>query len=175
MMGVGVMIMILFLDSPINFFKNYFNNNSSQYSITNSIMIPTLVGVDDNDILSKLIDEKEIWEVIKSMNINFVVGDDGFTTTFLILLKIIYIMLFLIFFQGISMLRYFTSTTIILIPKKDNLDSWMTFCNISLCTFLTKYFQNFVQKGLYFTFKIISHNQMGFVKDITISDNILLV
>lgn len=65
-----------------------------------------------------------------------------------ILLKMIFVMFFLFFSQGNVMPRYFSFTTFVLIPKKENPKFWTYFHPISLCTFLTKSFSKAWPKGL---------------------------
>ncbi|PKU73296.1 hypothetical protein MA16_Dca022879 [Dendrobium catenatum] len=71
--------------------------------------------------------------------------------------------------------RFFTSTAIVLIPKKDNPEHWRDFRPISLCSFFNKLTSKIIAIRLGALLpRLISPNQSGFVKGRLISDNILL-
>ncbi|PKU80635.1 Putative ribonuclease H protein [Dendrobium catenatum] len=77
--------------------------------------------------------------------------------------------------NGNSMPRFFTSTAIVLIPKKDNPEHWSDFRPISLCSFFNKLTSKIIARRLGSLLpNIISPNQSAFVKGRLISDNILL-
>ncbi|PKU77129.1 Putative ribonuclease H protein [Dendrobium catenatum] len=79
------------------------------------------------------------------------------------------------FFNGNTMPKYFTSSAIVLIPKKENPVSWNDFRPISLCTFFNKLTSKIITLRLgSFLPSMISLNQTAFVKGRLISDNILL-
>lgn len=79
------------------------------------------------------------------------------------------------FFCGAEIPRYFTHTTLVLIPKKEVVKSFDDLRPISLSTFMNKVISKIIQgrieKVLH---KIISHNQTRFMKGKSISENVLL-
>ncbi|PKU59509.1 hypothetical protein MA16_Dca028431 [Dendrobium catenatum] len=79
------------------------------------------------------------------------------------------------FFNGNPYPKFFTSTNILLIPIKENPSFWNDFGPISLCTFFNKLIAKIIASRLTLILpKIISPNQIGFVKGRSIFDNILL-
>ncbi|PKU61162.1 integrator complex subunit 11 [Dendrobium catenatum] len=79
------------------------------------------------------------------------------------------------FLNGNPYPKFFTSTNIVLIPKKENPSFWNDFRPISLCTFFNKLVAKIISSRLSLILpKIISLNQTGFVKGRSIFDNILL-
>lgn len=79
------------------------------------------------------------------------------------------------FFCRAEMPRYFTHTTLVLIPKKEVLKNFNDLRPIILRTFMNKIISKVIQgrmdKVLH---KIISTNQTGFMKGRNITENILL-
>ncbi|KAI0492224.1 hypothetical protein KFK09_026493 [Dendrobium nobile] len=113
------------------------------------------------------------------MNSDYVVGPDGFTTLFFqkawhiidndILTTI------LNFFAGNPILKFYTSTFVVFIPKNSVVNTWNDFRHISLYTFFNKLISKIIMNHLtYILPRIISPNHMGFVKGRAITDNILL-
>ncbi|PKU82330.1 hypothetical protein MA16_Dca005335 [Dendrobium catenatum] len=79
------------------------------------------------------------------------------------------------FFNGSPIPNFFTSTSIVLIPKNTDVNSWNDFRPISLCTVFYKLISKLWMSRLTVLLpKIISPYQMGFVKGLHIVDNILL-
>ncbi|KAI0519460.1 hypothetical protein KFK09_006908 [Dendrobium nobile] len=66
----------------VDFFFNIFNSCKSVVSIVNTNVIPNIVDDTDNNFLTQLPLEEEIWDTIKGMNAESVAGPDGFTTKF---------------------------------------------------------------------------------------------
>ncbi|PKU59819.1 hypothetical protein MA16_Dca027794 [Dendrobium catenatum] len=79
------------------------------------------------------------------------------------------------FFNGTLIPKFFTSTSIVLIPKSNNVNTWNDFRPISLCTIFYKLIYKILVNRLSVLLpKLISPNQMGFVKGRAIVDNILI-
>ncbi|KAI0498937.1 hypothetical protein KFK09_019835 [Dendrobium nobile] len=70
--------------SGVDFFFNIFNSCKSVVSIVNTNVIPNIVDDTDNNFLTQLPLEEEIWDTIKGMNAESVAGLDGFTTKFFV-------------------------------------------------------------------------------------------
>ncbi|KAL6558460.1 hypothetical protein OROMI_018810 [Orobanche minor] len=78
------------------------------------------------------------------------------------------------FFSGSPMPRAFTTTTISLIPKNNNPQSWKDFRPISLCNTTYKIISNILAKRLDTILpSFINPAQSGFIKGRNITDNIL--
>lgn len=79
------------------------------------------------------------------------------------------------FFGGTKLPRYITSTTFVLIPKKENVRGFNDLRPISLSTYINKVIfkiiQGRIEKVLH---KIISINQTRFIKGRNIAENVLL-
>ncbi|PKU72688.1 Putative ribonuclease H protein [Dendrobium catenatum] len=113
------------------------------------------------------------------MNPDSTVGMDGYTSQFFQscwhTIKNDLIDAVVDFSNGNVIPKYFTSSAIVLIPKKENPTSWNEFRPISLCTFFNKLTSKIISLRLgYLLPRMISLNQTAFVKGRLISDNILL-
>ncbi|PKU71102.1 hypothetical protein MA16_Dca011543 [Dendrobium catenatum] len=79
------------------------------------------------------------------------------------------------FFNGSPIPKFFTSTSIVLIPKNSTINSWNDFRPISLYTMFYKLISKLLMSRVSTLLpEIISPFQMGFVKGRAIADNILL-
>lgn len=58
----------IIMDLVVNFLKNSLNNNRRNYNLFNPNIIPSLIGMYDNVMLSKMPIENEIREVFADMN-----------------------------------------------------------------------------------------------------------
>ncbi|PKU59033.1 integrator complex subunit 11 [Dendrobium catenatum] len=101
------------------------------------------------------------------MNGDSVAGPDGFTTKFFIktwdIVKIDVVEAVHDFFRGNRYPKFFSSTNIVLIPKKDNTTFWNDFRPISLCTFFNKLLAKIIASRLaLILLRIIFSNQTGF-------------
>lgn len=107
----------------IDYFKNSFNKDVNIQDLYKPNNISSLINIEDNIMLTSTPTKHEIWGTLDDMNIDSIVGPDGYITLFFKLLGYIKHDLFEAskdFFNMISIPRFFTSTSIILIPKKDN-------------------------------------------------------
>ncbi|PKU77679.1 hypothetical protein MA16_Dca013471 [Dendrobium catenatum] len=111
------------------------------------------------------------------MNADSVAGLDGFTIKFFQKTwPIIFNDVFSAvtdFFNGAPIPKFFTATSIILIPKNTDVNSWNDFRPISLCTVFYKLISKILMSRLTILLPI-SPYQMDFVKGRAIVDNILL-
>lgn len=79
------------------------------------------------------------------------------------------------FFCGTQLPRYVTHTTLVLIQKKEVVNTFGDLRPINLSTFLNKVTSKVIQRRIdKVIHKIISPNQTGFMKGRSISENILL-
>ncbi|PKU86147.1 putative mitochondrial protein [Dendrobium catenatum] len=166
-------------NSGVNYFQHIFNSSTDCMPITNPYLIPKLITEDENVMLCHTPTEDEILNVIKDLNSNAVADPDGFTTKFFQdnwdIIKEDVINAVEDFFAGNSYPKFFSSTNIVLIPKKDGPKHWQDFRPISLCTFLNKVNSKIIAKRLINILpNIISLNQTGYVKGRSIFDNVLL-
>ncbi|KAI0494122.1 hypothetical protein KFK09_024253 [Dendrobium nobile] len=165
--------------SGVDFFLNMFNNNVVMEQVHNPSIIPNLISDADNILLCKIPLENEILEVLKDMNGDATAGPDGFTTLFFQksweIIKIDVIAAVQDFFSGNPYPKFFSSSNIVLIKKKEGANYWSDFRPISLCTFFNKLNSKIIANRLAKLLPgFISLNQTGFVKGRTISDNVLL-
>ncbi|PKU59602.1 hypothetical protein MA16_Dca023459 [Dendrobium catenatum] len=146
---------------------------------------PLLMNISNNKISGSLsftfqnmwIAHSSFFSVI-STNCN--AGPDGFTTKFFIktwdIIKFDVVDAVRDFFNGNSYPKFFSSTNIVLIPKKETTKFWNDFRPISLCTFFNKLVAKIISSRLMIYLpRIISSNHTGFVKGRSIFDNILLI
>lgn len=79
------------------------------------------------------------------------------------------------FFSGFHMPRSFTATSIVLLPKKINPNTWAHFRPISLCNVTNKIISKVLTSRLAPLIPlVVAPNQSGFVKGRLLSDNVLL-
>ncbi|PKU77601.1 integrator complex subunit 11 [Dendrobium catenatum] len=163
----------------VNHFKTHLNKIFIPSSIINPHIIPKLISKDNNKGLTIPPSLEEVKDTVFGMNGNAMVGPDGFTTKFFNKYwPIIYEDIFAVvtdFFNGGAIPKFFTATSIVLIPKNNLADSWNDFRPISLCSFFYKFISKILMNRLFMHFpRIILPFQMGFVKSHPIVDNILL-
>lgn len=79
------------------------------------------------------------------------------------------------FFCGHQLPRFVTHTNLVMIPNKDSIKSFGDVRPISLSTFVNKVISRCLHEKMVFVFpSIISNNQSGFVKERSITENVLL-
>ncbi|KAI0494214.1 hypothetical protein KFK09_024345 [Dendrobium nobile] len=166
-------------DSVIRYFTNMLDKKTDIIPMVNSHLIENTISDEDNLSLTVAPTENEIYLAVMSINANSTVGTEGYTSIFFQkcwhIIKNDLIAAVVDFFEGNSMPRFFTSTAIVLIPKKDNPEHWSDFRPISLCSFFNKLTSKIIARRLGSLLpNIISPNQSSFVKGRLISDNILL-
>ncbi|XP_060210660.1 uncharacterized protein LOC132637615 [Lycium barbarum] len=80
-----------------------------------------------------------------------------------------------VFFEGQTLPKSITHTNLVLIPKKNNVETFADMRPISLSNFINKVISRVVQNKLENVFpSLISANQSGFVKGRCIIENVLL-
>ncbi|KAI0527418.1 hypothetical protein KFK09_003018 [Dendrobium nobile] len=70
--------------SSVEYSNGIFNATNPTIPISNSNVIPKLVGEEDNLLLTQLPMKDEIWNTIKDINGDFVAGPDDFTTKYFV-------------------------------------------------------------------------------------------
>ncbi|XP_020586142.1 uncharacterized protein LOC110028576 [Phalaenopsis equestris] len=123
--------------------------------------------------------EGEIKAALDSIDDQKVAGPDGFTTKLykstwhIISGEVVDVVQ--CFFKGMNPPKYFTTSTITLIPKNSTRTGWGDFRPISLTNVLSKVISKVINSRLQpHLQQLISNNQVAFVKGRQISDNILL-
>ncbi|KAL6551326.1 hypothetical protein OROMI_021814 [Orobanche minor] len=164
--------------SAVNYFSNCF---AEQIPILDEIdpnLVPKIITHDQNNMLCFTPTIDEIRSCVFDMEGDSVAGPDGFGIKFFqICWDIISSDVFdavVDFFSGSPMPRAFTTTTISLIPKNNNPQSWKDFRPISLCNSTYKIISKILSKRLASILpSFINSAQSGFIKGRNITDNIL--
>lgn len=165
--------------SAVSFFSSLFARDPSIVSDFDCSLIPSLVTDRDNSDLNKIPSVEEIKQTVFECDIYSTAGPDGFSALFFQhcweivcddLCEAV-----IDFSRGEHLLKGITSTTIALIPKVDNPNSWTDFRPISLCNFFNKILSKIMATRLSrILSKLILENQSGFIPGRFIDDNILL-
>jgi len=141
--------------------------------------IPRMVSQELNDRLKELPTIDELKEVVHSMNPNSAAGPDGMNGCFFQkcwnIIKNDLMAVILAFFSGQMIPKYFSHACLVLLPKVKNPNRLNEFRPISLSNFTTKIISKLLCIRLTPILPtLISPNQSGFVKDRSISENIML-
>ncbi|KAL6570156.1 hypothetical protein OROMI_014670 [Orobanche minor] len=164
--------------SAIKYFSECFADPNPFLEDVDPTLIPNIINNDQNKMLCANPTFDEIKNCIFQMNGDSVAGPDGFgIKIFQVCWDIIAWDVFdavLDFFSGSTMPRAFTTTTISLIPKNNNPQSWKDFRPISLCNTTYKIISKILAKRLGNILpSFINPAQSGFIKGRNITDNIL--
>ncbi|KAI3465769.1 hypothetical protein Pfo_022432 [Paulownia fortunei] len=165
--------------SAATYFQNLLTNDVPELLEENLDCIQPLQQDLRTDILCSSPDIDEIKQAIFEMETDSVAGPNGFSAFFFqYCWDIIHTDIkeaMEDFFAGNTMLRSYTATSLILIPKTENSKTWSDFRPISLCNVTNKIIAKILRNRLSNILpKIISPSQSSFVKGRIISDNILL-
>nr|XP_009786204.1 PREDICTED: uncharacterized protein LOC104234350 [Nicotiana sylvestris] len=125
------------------------------------------------------IDQKEIRKAVFDLNSNSSPGPDGFGGSFYQscwdIIKLELIEFIQQFFGGAELSRFFTISCLILLPKVENPSSFNNMRPISLSNCSNKIISKIMSSRLNSILpKIIFNNQTGFLKGISITENVLL-
>lgn len=135
--------------------------------------------LEENLLLCKTPELEEVKKAVFSLNSDSSCGPDGLTERFYqccwdIVGNDILTMVH-DFFQGNSLPKSITHTNLVLLPKKENLQSFSDLRPINLSNFINKILSRIIHDRLEaFLPNLISCNQFGFVKGRSIIENILL-
>ncbi|XP_019151080.1 PREDICTED: uncharacterized protein LOC109147876 [Ipomoea nil] len=163
----------------VRFFEKLYTAKavSSDQSVLNCLQV--LVTPEENQRLIGAPSEEEIKSCVFSLGANSAPGPDGFGGGFYQscwdIIKEDLIVMVISFFEGKSLTKAITSTSIVLIPKTPNPSSFSDFRPISLSNFCSKVITKVMVVRLAdILTRIISPNQAGFMKGRSIIDNVLL-
>lgn len=166
----------------VRFFSTLFSDDtSSSIGPRSSILdyVLSLVTLSANSMLDKLPILKEVREAVSSLVRDSTLGLDGFFKAFFThswdIISVDILQAILDFCAGLPLPKSFSTTSIVLIPKIPNPISFLDFGPICLCNFVNKILSKFLALRLeVFLPSIISGNQITFLKDRYITDNIFL-
>ncbi|CAA0811982.1 Unknown protein, partial [Striga hermonthica] len=166
-------------ESAIAHFQTLFTSDRGAFDAPIASFFPTIPPSVDLVGLCELPSREEVRDAVFGIDPNSVSGPDGFSSLFY---QVCWDIVepdveeaMLDFFSGHRMSDSFTSTSVVLIPKRPNPSSWSDYRPISLCNVTNKLISKILNGRLSPLLpSLISPNQSGFVKDRVISDNILL-
>ena len=166
-------------DSAINYFSSHFAPPPVVLDPPSLCSPPCLVSESQCASLCSPPSLDELKLVVFGLKPNSSPGPDGFTGIFFQkcwdIIKDDLLEGVIDFFSGSDLPLGFSHTLLALIPKTQSPACWGDFRPISLCSTLLKIISKIINDRLaYFLPDLISVNQSGFVKDRSISDNILL-
>ncbi|KAL6576888.1 hypothetical protein OROMI_011164 [Orobanche minor] len=164
--------------SAVNYFSNCFAEQMPILDELEPNLVSKIITHEQNDMLCFIPTIDEIRSCVFDMEGDSVAGPDDFGIKFFqFCWDIISSDVFdavVDFFSGSPMPRAFTMTTISLIPKNNNPQSWKDFRPISLCNSTYKIISKILSKRLANILpSFINSAQSGFVKGRNITDNIL--
>ncbi|KAL6572341.1 hypothetical protein OROMI_013299 [Orobanche minor] len=164
--------------SAVNYFSNCFAEQMPILDELDPNLVPKIITHDQNNMLCFTPTIDEIRNCVFDMEVDSVAGPDGFGIKFFqscwdIISSDVFDAV-VDFFSGSPMPRAFTTTTISLIPKNNNPQSWKDFRPISLCNSTYKIISKILSKRLATILpSFINSAQSGFIKGRNITDNIL--
>lgn len=141
--------------------------------------IPQIVTSEQKELLRRSPDEIEVNEAIFALNGGSASGPDGFTGAFYQsyweIIKEDVISVVKGYFGGYTLPKFVTHTNLVLLPKKDQVNSFSDVRPISLSSFINKVISRVLHGRLVKVLPIlISNNQTGFIKGRSIVENVLL-
>uniref|UniRef100_A0A0V0IKA3 Putative ovule protein n=1 Tax=Solanum chacoense TaxID=4108 RepID=A0A0V0IKA3_SOLCH len=162
----------------VNFYHSQFlqERDATEFSLLGNI--PEIISEADNAILCRQPTLEEIKRAVFNLNGVSTSGPDGLSGAFYqCCWDIVGTDIFRMvqeFFRGNSLPRFITLTNLVLLPKKEHIQSF-DLRPISLSNFTNKILSRVVHDRLEaYLSKLISHNQSGFVKGRSIIENVLL-
>lgn len=134
---------------------------------------------EQNEVLLRAPDESEVKEAIFALSGESASSPDGFTGTFYQtcweIVKNDVIAAVQAFFGGQELPRFVTHTNLVLLSKKDHVNSFSDVRPISLSNFINKVISRVSHERMVLLLpRLISLNQTGFIKGGTIVENVLL-
>lgn len=157
-----------------SFTADFFAGNDDFISYT-----PVVLSDQDNDNLMTLVDNKEVWDALQTMNPDSMPGPDGFGCIFYRkaweIIQGDLTATIQEYLSGIPMPRSFSCATLSLIPKVSQPTSTGDFRPISVCNFINKLIsKNPLRRLSPHLPRLISEEQTGFVHGCTLHDNAAL-
>ncbi|WMV18188.1 hypothetical protein MTR67_011573 [Solanum verrucosum] len=166
-------------NAAVEYFWDQFTEENRVEDYTMIDHIPKCITAEENEEMTKLPDQEEVYRVVSALNGSSACGPDGFTGYFFQycweiigedITKVVKA-----FFCGQELPKFITHTNLVLLPKKESVKSFTDLRPISLSSFINKVISRMVHERMILVLpNIISQNQAGFVKGRSITENILL-
>ncbi|XP_060211804.1 uncharacterized protein LOC132639369 [Lycium barbarum] len=167
------------VNEAISFFQDQFAKEPDPSNFGILDHVPRMVTEEQNDRITVLPNKEEVKEIVFKLNGESAAGPDGFTGLFYqfcwdIIGEDVTNMV-KSFFCGTELPRFVTHTNLVLLPKKDLVNTFSDMRPISLSNFSNKIFSRLIHERLADGLQgMISLNQAGFVKGRSIVENVLL-
>ena len=161
------------------YFKELFTGESKSINETSLECIPRMVTQEHNDRINSQPTMNDLQEVVFSMNPNFAAGANGINGYFFRkcwhIINHYFMRLVLAFFSIHDIPKYFSHSSIVILPKMNNPNKLKEFRPISLSNFIRKIISKLLSTRLspilpYF----LSLDQFGFVKGRSITETNML-
>ncbi|XP_049396567.1 uncharacterized protein LOC125860610 [Solanum stenotomum] len=166
-------------NAAVEYFWDQFTEENRVEDYTMIDHIPKCIIAKENEEMTKLPDQEEVYRVVSALNGSSACGPDGFIGHFFQycweiigedITKVVKA-----FFCGQELPKFITHTNLVLLPKKESVKSFTDLRPISLSSFINKVISRMVHERMILVLpNIISQNQAGFVKGRSITENILL-
>lgn len=166
-------------EAAVAFFSNQFKEEGNAPNFSMLTHIPKLITDEDNEEMIKLPNLDEVKRVVFELNGDSACGPDGFSGLFFQkcwdiigedITRVVRA-----FFCGQELPNFITHTTLVLLPKKEEVKNFSDLRPISLSSFINKVISRMVHDRMVEVLpRIISPNQSGFVKGRSIAENVLL-
>ena len=162
-----------------DYYKGIFSSNNDKIQEEILQCINHRTTQQQNDELDKIPTEDEVKRIIMSMNPNSSPGPDGFGGKFyqecFEIIKDDLMSVIKSFYTGNIMPRYMSHACLVLLPKVEHPNRLKYYRPISLSNFINKIISKILSNRLLSVLpSMVSHNQSGFVKGRSISENIIL-
>lgn len=166
-------------EAAVQYYQHQFQEDRNNQNFAMLKHIPRLLTKEDNTKMEKLPDKEEVKSAVFELNGSSIASPDGFTG--MIFQKYWEIVIedrtlaVKAFFYGSKIPRFVSHTNLVLIPKKECPKSFTNLRPISLSSFINKLISRVLHgRMVEFLPKLISLNQLGFVKARSIIENVLL-
>ncbi|XP_059290876.1 uncharacterized protein LOC132044416 [Lycium ferocissimum] len=169
----------LIAQEAVNFYQNQFTQEGEPDNFDILQHVPSMVTHEQNMKVCSYTSLEEVKEAVFALSGESASGPDGFTGVFYqkcwdIIKNDVYGII-LSFFDGNDLPKSITHTNLVLIPKKQPVQSFSDLGPISLSNFINKVISRVVHGRMEkIITSLISPNQSGFVKGRSIFENILL-
>lgn len=163
----------------VSFYSSLYTTDQPNVPSDLEGLVDEVISEEENCMLIRLPDEKEIWEILKGMDPNKAPGSDGMTVFFFRQYWAIVgrdgIAAVQEFFSSGWLLPQLNHTNLVLIPKVDNPSLVGQFRPISLCNVIYKIISKILTERIKVVLpKLISPYQLAFVKGRLLQDNYIV-
>ncbi|XP_059290999.1 uncharacterized protein LOC132044521 [Lycium ferocissimum] len=149
----------------ISFYQNQFSRESGGVDSNSLDHIPERISEDQNNFLCAKPTLEEVKNVVFALSADSACGPDGFSGVFYQSS----------FYEGQTLPKSVTHTNLVLLPKKEIINTFSDLRPISLSNFINKIISRQLHNKLEVILpSLISPNQSGFVKGRNIIENVLL-